>query len=354
MGRIAAGGCALVTLAALVTATALAAPDDEVPAPYARFEGMVGGWKGTAQPAANRFKGWQESHSWAWKFAKGEPVGMTVAIEGGKVFTKAELGFDARSKRYTLAATDPSGKAVTFTGAPTADGKGLVLDRTEPTPEGRERITIRPNASGVRYTMVVEHQAPGAPQYKKAIEIGLTKEGESFAAGGGASELPKCVITGGSATLSVSYNGKSYPLCCTGCRDEFNDNPEKYVARLAAKASAEGDKPAPAAKPAPGRSSGEFDGLVDDQPKAKSKAMPKATAKPKADDSSEEKPATKPAAKAKDSPEARAARDLRIGQASERNGKTKVALDYYRGIVKKYPNTDAAKTAAERIKALEN
>jgi YHS domain-containing protein len=349
MARLLAGGATvLLTLAALVTASAVAAPDDEVPAPFARFEGMVGGWKGTATPSANRLKGWQESHSWAWKFVKGNPVGMTLAIEGGKVFAKAELGFDAKTKRYTLTATDPAGKPLTFNGAPTADGKGLVLDRIELTPDGKERITIRPNASGVRYTMVVEHQAPGAPQYKKAIEVGLTKEGESFAAGGGASDLPKCIITGGSATLSVSYNGKIYPLCCTGCRDEFNDNPEKYVARLAARASAEGDKPA-ATKPAAGRSSGEFEGLVEDQPKAKAKMTPKA----KADDSTDDKPATKPAAKTKGSPEDLASRDLRMGQASERNGKTKIALDYYRGIVKKYPDTNAAKTAAERIKAID-
>jgi YHS domain-containing protein len=349
MGRLLAGvASVLVTLAALLSATASAAPDDEVPAPFARFEGMIGGWKGMASPTVNRLKGWQESHSWAWKFVRGNPVGMTLAIEGGKVFTKADLNFDAKTRRYSLAATDPAGKPIVYSGSLSADGKGLVLDRTEPTPEGKERVTIRPNASGVRYTMVVEHQAPGAPQYKKAIEVGLTKEGESFAAGGGASDLPKCIITGGSATLSVMYNGKTYPLCCTGCRDEFNDNPEKYVARLAARAAAEGDKPA-ATKPAAGRTSGEFEGLVEDQPKAKGKTMPKA----KADDPADDKPATKPAAKAKDSPEDRAARDLRMGQQSERNGKTKVALDYYRGIVKKYPDTDAAKTAAERVKALD-
>ena len=160
MGRfLAAGGVALLTLAALVSATALAAPDDEVPAPYARFEGMVGGWKGTAIPSANRNKGWQELHSWAWKFVKGNPVGMTLAIEGGKVFTKAEISYDAKTKLYTFAATDLTGKPVIYTGAPAADGKSIVLDRTEPTPEGKERITIRPN--GIRYVMVVDHKAAG-------------------------------------------------------------------------------------------------------------------------------------------------------------------------------------------------
>lgn len=352
MGRVLACGAAMMSL--VVGLAAAAGPaDEEVPTPFARFEPMIGGWKGTAQPSTNRFKGWQEKHAWAWKFAKGVPVGMTVAVEGGKVFTRGELTFDPRTSRYTLAATTPEGKPVVFAGVPTTDGKGLVLDRANATPEGKERLTIRPNSSGIRYTMLLDVQAPGAPQYKNTLQVGLTKEGESFAAGGEAANLPKCILTGGSATLTVTYNGKSYPVCCTGCRDEFNENPEKYVARAEAKAAAVGDMPARAAKPAaaPARGSSEFDGLID-EPKAK--AMPKgSTPKAAAPPADEAKPAGKAASVKKDSPEARAASDLRLGQAFERAGKAAQALDYYKGIVKKYPDTDAARTAADRIKALE-
>ena len=268
MGRFLAFGATVVSL--LATLSAAGSADEEVPAPFARFESMVGGWKGTAQPTANRLKGWPEKHSWAWKFARGVPVGMTIAVEGGKVFTRGELTFDPKANRYTLAATDPSGKPVVFAGVPTSDGKGLVLDRTRPTPEGKQRLTIRPNASGIRYTMLVDLQAPGAPQYKNSLTVGLTKEGEAFAAGGEAANLPKCILTGGAASMTASFNGKSYPVCCTGCRDEFNENPEKYVARSEAKAKAGGDTTARTAKPAaPSRGgASEFDGLVD-QPKAK-------------------------------------------------------------------------------------
>ena len=30
-------------------------------------------------------------------------------------------------------------------------------------------------------------------------------------------------------TIAVSYNGKTYYVCCSGCRDEFKASPEKYV-----------------------------------------------------------------------------------------------------------------------------
>src|SRR5262245_32616944 len=54
----------------------------EIPEPFARFEHMIGSWKGTAVPAANRLKGWSETHRWAWKFAKGKPIGMSLELDG--------------------------------------------------------------------------------------------------------------------------------------------------------------------------------------------------------------------------------------------------------------------------------
>ena len=76
----------------------------------------------------------------------------------------------------------------------------------------------------------------------------------------------------------------------------------------------------------------------------------------KADDGdSEPAPAEKPAAKKKagQTPAAKAATLLRLGRTLERSGKTDAALANYRQIVKDYAGTPSAKTAAERIKAIE-
>jgi len=53
-----------------------------------------------------------------------------------------------------------------------------------------------------------------------------------FAAG---SAVPECVVTGGLGTATVTYMGKTYFVCCTGCRDEFNSDPAKYVKDFEAK-----------------------------------------------------------------------------------------------------------------------
>jgi YHS domain-containing protein len=29
--------------------------------------------------------------------------------------------------------------------------------------------------------------------------------------------------------MPVTYKGQTYYVCCTGCRDAFNETPEKYI-----------------------------------------------------------------------------------------------------------------------------
>lgn len=252
----------------LIAWTATTGAVDEIPTAFAPFEHMVGSWKGTASPTVNRVKGWSEAHSWAWKFEKGKPIAMTVEWQGDRTLSKGMLSYNKVDKKYTLDGIDPAGKAIKFAGSISLDGKFLTLDKVSTSKnETRERMIVRPNANKIRYTLQVENQEVGAPQFKKQVEVGLTKAGESFAAGAGGETLPKCIMTGGAATITVNYQGKSYPVCCTGCRDEFNENPEKYAKKA---------DEAARSQPAPGRidskkssgatnkDDGSFDGLLDD------------------------------------------------------------------------------------------
>ncbi len=322
----------------------------EVPAAFAPFEHMIGGWKGMGIPAANRLKGWPETHQWAWKFAGGNPVAMTVTTEGGKVLKQGHLSFDAASKRYRLEGTDPAGKPVAFVGELDPAGQALTLDRLGPQASGKDRLVIRPNRNRIRYSMWVDHQEPGAPQFKRTIEIGLTKEGEAFAAGGSASDLPKCIITGGASTMTVSYQGKSYPLCCSGCRDEFNDNPAKYVQKALSRARDGDGSENAATKPASasvGTDDDSFDGLVD-APLPKARPLPRPSTPRAKAEADRPNPAPLPGSKpGKDA--ARAASLLRLGQNLDKQGKTAAARSYYQQVVKDYADTPEARTAAARL-----
>ena len=42
--------------------------------------------------------------------------------------------------------------------------------------------------------------------------------------------------------MTLSYQGRTFPICCTGCRDEFNESPEKYLKKAAMLATSPGAK----------------------------------------------------------------------------------------------------------------
>jgi YHS domain-containing protein len=329
-----------------------AGPDgQEIPPPFQPFEHMIGSWKGQGIPKANRLRGWPEKHMWAWKFAKGVPVGMSLVLEGDKALSKAELTCDVAGRQYRLEGTDPEGKAVAYLGSYGAasgpgsgsGGKMLTLDRVGNVSGGKERLILWPSSNQIRYVLWLERQDAGAPQFNRVVEVGLTKEGEAFAAGGSSSDLPKCIITGGAASMTIAFQGKSYPICCSGCRDEFNDNPEKYVKKAAQRAeTSAGATAAKAAAPASGKDDGAFAGFGGEE-----KPRPKAAPAPAAPEPVEAPRADDGAAKG----EARAASLLRLGQNLEKAGKTASALSYYRQVVKEYPATASFATAAARIKA---
>jgi hypothetical protein len=347
-----------------------------IPPALAPLEYLVGQWKGSALPKNNpaqQFRGWPERHSWAWFFAQGKPAGLTFTIEGNKYLASGKLTFDPQRKRYRLEGTEPkpSKRAVVLEG--TLDSTGTILG-LEPAPSGASsktsdrklRVSLRPNANFVRYTMTEDIQEPGAVQYVHMVQINLGKDGESFAGTAAAADRPKCIVTGGTATITISFQGRSIPLCCTGCADEFNSDPPKYLKKAALMLGTPGGKKTnqPAASRV-SRSEDAFAGdVVDDQEKspptrdAKKNSTTAGEADAKAETTqvpvnSKGKSATKKPADNTPTRAARAATLLRLGRSLEKSGKTKRAIAYFRQIVKEYADTPAAKTAGERIKALE-
>jgi YHS domain-containing protein len=43
------------------------------------------------------------------------------------------------------------------------------------------------------------------------------------------------VVTGGAGTISVTHKGQTYYVCCTGCQQAFEDDPEGVLAEYAAR-----------------------------------------------------------------------------------------------------------------------
>ncbi len=344
--RLAIKAFGVSTLGLLLAAATPPGASPEVPETLAPFEHLIGAWKGQGIPAANRIRGWPERHQWAWAFEKGEPVALALEMEGNKIIGKGRLLFDSATKSYRFEGTDPAKQPVAFSGKLDDAKQVLVLDRQGKLPDGSaQKLTVRLNTNKIRYTIWDDQKAEGAPAFKRATEMLMGKEGESLGGGDAADKGPKCIVTGGKATMTVSAGGKSFPVCCTGCRDEVEAYPDKYAKKLALRMA----EPAKNTAKASASDDGSFDALLDG--KEKTKAKPKTQAKKKSapaaaeDDAPEsKKPAAKPSDKAADL--------LERAQALEKSGKTDAAATYYRMIMKDHSGSTQAKTAKKRMEAL--
>ena len=262
----------------------------DVPESLSPFAGLIGGWEGEGIPAADRLKGWHEVHRWAWSFTDGTPAALTFDWEGDKTLVKGRLAFDPEAGRYTLAGTDPGGNEVMFTGTLDDEKQTLILDR-----RGRlagrvaQRLTIRLNDNGIRYTVWDDRKPNGVPRFAREIAVNLGKQGEAFAAGDAAQALPKCILTGGAASMSVTYKGRSYPVCCSGCRDEFEADPEKYVKKAAARAAATASTAPKSDLDRIGKDDGSFDALLGGAEPDEPEPEPEPVSKPKAEAKSKPK-----------------------------------------------------------------
>ena len=185
---------------------------------------FVGEWKGNGEAkAGGKNTLWKETLSWGWKF-KGGDAWIALDVKGGKYVAAGELRYDPRVKLYRLTLTDAARKERTYEGK--LSRNRLVLSHKDAATGDVSRVTVYTLADGARMIVRSEVQTKGRGPFADVFRVAATREGEAFAGGG---KKAVCVVTGGLGTMPVSYLGKTYHVCCTGCRDEFNADPKKYV-----------------------------------------------------------------------------------------------------------------------------
>ncbi|HWB12341.1 MAG TPA: hypothetical protein VG826_24155 [Pirellulales bacterium] len=225
------------------TAGSVAADVAADKAALGRLQEFVGSWRGVGQPRRGSTQGaWKETADCAWKFADGRAT-LVFELPEGKYYRTATLspGTDGGTFNLVAKRADDSGED-RFSGK-LDDKHDLVLvaagDEERPA-NAPGRITIRTVAEGDRLLVLYEKRTTG-DRYTRLAEVGYTRAGISFAKGSGE---PECVVTGGVGTIAVEYQGKKYYVCCTGCRDLFNDDPEGVLADFRERKAAEREKSA--------------------------------------------------------------------------------------------------------------
>ena len=196
---------------------------------------LIGNWRGTGEPNGTREEKqrnfWQEAIAWEWCF-KDKDIFLRAAFDKSKHFTAAELRYLPDKQRYQLSATTPDKQKLVFEG--TLDKKRLTLERSDDKKKETQRLVLMLlhfNRHVYRY----EVKPADRVAFREIYRVGATKEGVEFA---GDDDKPECVVSGGLGTMPVTYKGKTYYVCCSGCRDAFQDEPEKYIKEFEARKKA--------------------------------------------------------------------------------------------------------------------
>lgn len=195
------------------------------------LQDFVGKWKGVGQVRRGSTQGaWIEESDWRWDFKDGQ-ASIVFAAPESKHLVEGKITADGA--KIKLVAKTAGGATIDYSGVRDAADDSLTFTRDD-APEGApQRVVLRFAAEKKRLVAVLERRIGGGDAYARLAEVGYTRSGSNFGKDGGSG--PVCIVTGGSAEIAVAYNGKTYYVCCTGCKDLFNEEPAKFVAAYEAK-----------------------------------------------------------------------------------------------------------------------
>ncbi len=203
-------------------------PADVSKAALQALNDYIGNWKGAGGPDKPRpgpnDSTWAETIAWSWRF-KGDDAWLTFTVKDGKYLRGGEVRYLSARKVYHLTATDAKKQTLEFDGK--LDPKGyLVFERVDRASGETQQLTMNSAADGVRFIYRYATKPKGNTLFTRRYLVAATKEGESL---GAAAKKNECVVTGGLGTIPVTYRGETFYVCCTGCRDAFNEDPAKFI-----------------------------------------------------------------------------------------------------------------------------
>ena len=200
---------------------------------------LIGSWNGTSRNAALDQPGW----AWDLKTDRKQPA-LKIKSEKGKYIREGRLTFHPASQEFEFTATDGDGKPHAFRGTfsePVQDVPGddkklqrtykLQLTEPEADSSGEQWQLVINQQENNRYILEV-YRKRGTGAFNRIDSINTQREGTSFALSDTDYGDKTCIISQGLGTISVSYKGKSYWVCCSGCKAAFEEEPDRWIAKF--------------------------------------------------------------------------------------------------------------------------
>jgi hypothetical protein len=203
---------------------------------------VMGKWEGVFKNG-----GVGETHDWVWDLQTDKKYpALAVSAPDGKFFTHARITYDPASSKFRMETVDKENVVRKFEGGweaepaevPADDGKSFYrtfkLKLTEIANEDLshrwEYVLSQQNNN--RYQLYASRATSSSSRFTLRDVLGSQRSGTSFAQSDDDFGERTCIISQGLGTISVSYQGKSYYVCCTGCKAAFEDDPEMWIARF--------------------------------------------------------------------------------------------------------------------------
>ena len=200
---------------------------------------LIGSWNGTSRNAALDQPGW----AWDLKTDRKQPA-LRLKSDKGKYIRDGRLTFLPASQEFEFTATDGDSKQHVFRGnfsEPVQDVPGddkkmqrtykLQLTETAADADGEQWRLVINQQENNRYILEVDRKR-GTGMFNRVDTINIQREGTSFALSDTDYGEKTCIVSQGLGTTAVSHKGKTYWVCCSGCKAAFEEEPDRWIAKF--------------------------------------------------------------------------------------------------------------------------
>lgn len=214
---------------------------------------MLGSWRGTTRKEYGISKA-VDQHEWVWDLQTNpDQPALSLKSDKSPYLKEARLTWLADTQKFRLHATNLEGVSHEYVGDYTDPVHEVIgeddkmhrvfrLELTETEESARQGGNETWQVAFVqqqnnRYLLEVDKRR-GKAAFRRYDTVSTQREGTSFAVSDSDYGEKTCIISQGLGTIAVSHKGKTYWVCCSGCKAAFEAEPETWIAR-AEKAAAE-------------------------------------------------------------------------------------------------------------------
>ncbi len=209
------------------------------PSPLLRWQFLVGQWRGVGQPRRGSTRGaWRETLTWRWDFS-GNAARLVGTPRDSKLYRALEIAWDEDRQRAVFEVVLTGGERLAFEVAgdsaafssealakppQTGVASGSIPQKNPaPTTDWVYRLDCR-RRNDDRFVLTLYKRPQSSRSFVRVAEVAYQRQGTRLAAFD--TSGPVCVVTGGRGTIAVTHAGKTYYVCCSGCREAFEADPE--------------------------------------------------------------------------------------------------------------------------------